>query len=79
MQINNNIDYMVSAQMQVNEMAQNLANVANVTGDPVHQEVTQDFINSIVGQIPQVIAYQANAQGIITEQKVTDSLLNIKA
>lgn len=76
---NNNLSGMVAAQMQVNEMASNLAEVANITGDPQTQEVTQDFINSIVGQIPQVIAYQANAQGVVTQQEVTDTLLNIKA
>ena len=76
---NNNLSSMVAAQMQVNEMASNLAEVANITGDPQKQEVTQDFINSIVGQIPQVIAYQANAQGVVTQQEVTDTLLNIKA
>lgn len=76
---NNNLNGMVAAQMQVNEMASNLAEVANITGDAQTQEVTQDFINSIVGQIPQVIAYEANAQGIITQQAVTDTLLNIKA
>jgi len=76
---NNSLSGMVAAQMQVNEMAQNLAEVANVTGDPATQEVTQEFIDSIVGQIPEVISYQANAQGIVTQQEVTDTLLNIKA
>lgn len=76
---NNNLNAMVASQMQVNEMASNLADVANIVGDPVNQEVTQDLIDSIVGQIPEVIAYEANAQGIVTEQAVADTLLNIKA
>lgn len=76
---NNNLTAMVAAQMQVNEMASNLADVANVVGDPQNQEVTQELIDSIVGQIPEVIAYEANAQGIITQQAVADTLLNIKA
>jgi len=76
---NNNLNGMIAAQMQVNEMASNLAEVANVVGDPAFQEVTADLIDSIVGQIPEVISYQANAQGIITQQAVTDTLLNIKA
>ena len=33
----------------------------------------------IVGQIPEVISYQANAQGIQTQNAVSDILLNIKA
>lgn len=76
---NNNLGSMVAAQMQVNEMASNLADVANVVGDPQNQEVTQDLIDNIVGQIPQVISYEANAQGIKTQQAVSDVLLNLKA
>lgn len=76
---NNNLNAMVASQVQVNEMATNLANVANIVGDPALQEVSQELIDSIVGQIPEVIAYQANAQGIITQQAVSDTLLNIKA
>ena len=43
------------------------------------QEVTADLIDSIVGQIPEVIAYSANAQSIQTQNAVSDMLLNIKA
>lgn len=76
---NNNLNGMLAAQLQVNQAAENIANVANVVGDPALQEVSADLIDSIVGQIPQVIAYEANAQGIVTQQAVTDTLLNIKA
>ena len=76
---NNSLNGMLAAQAQVTQTASNLAQVANITGDPATQEVTADFINSIVNQIPQVIAYEANAQGFITQQQVTDSLLDIKA
>ncbi|MGM0518258.1 MAG: hypothetical protein ACQERD_01295 [Campylobacterota bacterium] len=83
MQINNKMDNnlyaMVSAEAQVGNMASNIANVANTVGDPKNQEVTQELIDSIVGQIPEVVSYEANAQGIVTQQEVTDSLLNIKA
>ncbi len=83
MQINNtmgnNLQGMVKAEMQIGNMASNIANVANTVGDPANQEVTQELIDSIVGQIPEVVSYQANAQGIVTQQQVTDSLLDIKA
>lgn len=76
---NNNLTAMVAAQVQVNENAANIADVANIVGDPQNQEVTQDLIDSIVGQIPEVISYEANAQGIKTQQAVSDVLLNLKA
>ena len=70
---------MLSSQMQIADNASKIANVANVVGDPALQEVSQDLIDAITGQIPEVIAYQANAQGIQTQDAVSDILLNIKA
>ena len=52
----NSLNGMLAAQAQVTQTASNLAQVANITGDPATQEVTADFINSIVNQIPQVIS-----------------------
>ena len=66
-------------QLQVNQMATNLAQVSNTVADPQLQEVTADLIDSIVGQIPEVISYEANAQSIKTQNAVSDMLLNIKA
>ena len=79
MTIDNNLNAMISSELQINQMASNVAQVANVVGDPQLQEVTADLIDSIVGQIPEVISYQANAQGIQTQNAVSDMLLNIKA
>lgn len=79
MRIDNNLGAMLSSQLQVNEMASNLAEVAAVTGDPQFQEVTADLIDSIVGQIPEIIAYTANAKGIETQSATMDALLNIRA
>ena len=79
MTINNNLNSMISSELQVNQMATNLAQVSNTVADPQLQEVTADLIDSIVGQIPEVISYQANAQGIQTQNAVSDILLNIKA
>ncbi len=79
MMVNNNINSMMASELQLNQMASNIAQVANTVEDPQFQEVTADLIGSIVGQIPEVISYQANAQGIQTQNAVSDILLNIKA
>lgn len=77
--IDNNLNAMIASELQVSQMASNVAQVANTVGDPQIQEVTSDLIDSIVGQIPEVISYQANAQSIETQNAVSDMLLNIKA
>ena len=79
MTINNNLNAMNSSELQINQMASNLAQVSNTVADPQFQEVSADLIDSIVGQIPEVISYQANAQSIETQNAVSDMLLNIKA
>lgn len=79
MTIDNNLSSMLAIQMQVNQMAQNVAQVSNMVGDPELQAVSADIVDSLVQQTPQVIAYQANAQGISTQQQVLDTLLSIKA
>lgn len=79
MTIDNNLNAMIASELQVSQMASNVAQVANTVGDPQIQEVTADLIDSIVGQIPEVISYQANAQNIETQNAVSDMLLNIKA
>jgi len=79
MRIDNNLNGMLAAQMQVNETAQTLSTIAQTVGDPQNMEVTADIIDAIAGQIPQVIAYEASAKGIEMQQAVADTLLNLKA
>ena len=79
MQITNNMDAMVASQAQIADNVNKIAQVANTVGDPGLQEVSQNLIDAIVGQIPEVIAYEANALGIKTQDAVLDTLLNIKA
>lgn len=79
MTVNNNLNAMLATQLQVTDTANKLADIANVVGDPENMEVTSDLIDSIVGQIPQIASYQANAKGIETQQEVSDMLLNIRA
>lgn len=79
MTIDNNLNAMLSSELQVAQLATNLTQISNVVADPQLQEVTSDLIDSIVGQIPEVISYEANAQSIKTQNAVSDMLLNIKA
>ena len=79
MRIDNNINAMTSSAVQMNEVATNLANISNEISDPEHQEVTQDLIDTIAAQTPEVISYEANAEGIKTQNAVADVLLNLKA
>lgn len=79
MTINNNLNAMLASELQVGQLATNLAQVSNIVADPQLQEVTADLIDSIVGQIPEVISYEANAQSIKTQNAVSDMILNIKA
>ena len=79
MTINNNLNSMNSSELQLNQMASNIAQISDTIADPQFQEVSADLINSIVGQIPEVISYQVNAQSIETQNAVSDMLLNIKA
>ena len=79
MTINNNLNSMLSSELQISNMASNIAEIANTVGDPQFQEVTADLIDSIIGQIPEVISYSANAKSIETQNAVSDMLLNIKA
>ncbi len=74
-----NLNVMMAAQMQVLNMTQNLAQVANGIGDPEFQEAAGDIIDSMVEQIPEIISYQANAKGIEAQSAMLDTLLNIKA
>ncbi|XPV70091.1 MAG: hypothetical protein ACNI25_05835 [Halarcobacter sp.] len=82
MTIDNNINSMIASEMKINGMASNVAQIGSqsqITNKNENPEVTKDLIDSIVGQIPEVISYQANAKGIETQQEVSDMLLNIKA
>jgi len=79
MQVNNNLNAMNNLELKLNGLAQNIASVADVSGDTKNQEVTDDLINSIVEQIPTVIAYEANANAIKTQNAVHDVLLDLKA
>lgn len=79
MTIDNNLQAMLSSQLQISEMVSNISGVADAIGDPEMQEVTSDLIDSIIGQMPEVISYMVNAKSIETQNATSDMLLNIKA
>ena len=88
MTIDNNLNSMMTSELKINDMATNIAKISvtnpnldtNIQNqNPQNQEVSADLIDSIVGQIPEVISYSANAKSIETQNAVSDSLLNIKA
>ncbi len=79
MQINNNLNAMSALQLKLNESAQNIAAVTNVTDALEAPESIPDLTESIVEQIPTVISYEANATAIKTQNAVEDALLDIKA
>lgn len=79
MKIDNNLNAMISGEFQMNQMMSNIAQVSNVHSNTQTQEVSQELIDSIVGQIPQVVSYEANANSIKTQNEVSDMLLNLKA
>jgi len=79
MNIDTNLNSMVSSELKINQLASNLSTVAASVGDPQFQQSTEDFTNSIVDQIPEIIAYTANAKGIEVQNAAMQSLLDIKA
>lgn len=79
MRIDNNLGAMVGAGLQLQESAANIADIANMTGDPAFQEVTSDLVSEIAGQIPEIIAYSANAKSIELQSATLERLLDIKA
>lgn len=76
---NNNLNSMLTSELKVNQMASNLSTISENLGDTQFQEFTADFTDSIVGQIPEIIAYSANAKGIEVQNAAIQSLLDIKA
>ncbi len=64
MRIDNNLNAMLGASLQIQEQASNIAQVANTTADPQFQDAAKDITSAMVEQIPEIIAYSANAKSI---------------
>jgi hypothetical protein len=79
MRIDNNLNGMLSAGLQLQQNASNIAEIAAVVGDPELGEVSADLLEEIAGQIPEIISYSANAKSIEVQSAVMDRLLDIKA
>lgn len=82
----NNLAAMITSQNNIANSTKDMNNaiiegvnaLQNVSA-PNGTNLSTDFLNSYVAQIPEVIAYEANAQGIKTKDAVLDTLLDIKA
>lgn len=64
MRIDNNLNAMLGASLQIQEQASNIAQVANTTADPQFQDAAKDITSAMVEQIPEIIAYSANAKSL---------------
>ncbi|AYJ80117.1 hypothetical protein AN286_08050 [Aliarcobacter cryaerophilus ATCC 43158] len=79
MRIDNNLNAMLGASLQIQEQASNIAQVANTTADPEFQDASRDITSAMVEQIPEIIAYSANAKSIEIQAVAMERLLDLKA
>jgi len=79
MRIDNNLGAMLAAGMQIQEGAANIAQVSNAVADPQFQEAASEIASELVEQIPEIIAYSANAKSIEVQAVAMEKLLDIKA
>lgn len=79
MRIDNNLNAMLGASLQIQEQASNIAQVANTTADPQFKDAAKDITSAMVEQIPEIIAYSANAKSIEIQAVAMERLLDLKA
>ena len=79
MRIDNNLNAMLGASLQIQEQASNIAQVASTTADPQFQDAAKDITSAMVEQIPEIIAYSANAKSIEIQAVAMERLLDLKA
>ena len=79
MRIDNNLGAMTSSALQLQQSASNISEIASAVTDLALQEVSADLISEVAGQIPEIIAYSANAKSIEVQSAVMDRLLDLKA
>ena len=79
MRIDNNLNAMLGAGLQIQEQASNIAQVANTTADPQFQDAAKDITSAMVEQIPEIIAYSANAKSIEIQAAAMVRILDLKA
>ena len=79
MRIDNNLNAMLGASLQIQEQASNIAQVTNTTADPQFQDAAKDITSAMVEQIPEIIAYSANAKSIEIQAVAMERLLDLKA
>lgn len=79
MRIDNNLSAMLGASLQIQDSVANIAEVSKTVEDSQFSEFADDFAQEIVEQIPQIIAYSANAKSIEVQEVAMGTLLDIRA
>ncbi|AXK48862.1 hypothetical protein CRU87_02120 [Aliarcobacter trophiarum LMG 25534] len=79
MRIDNNLGAMIGSALQIQESASNIAKVANTLGDGEFQEYAGDIASELVAQIPEIVAYNAQAKSIEVQSIAMERLLDLKA
>ena len=79
MRIDNNLNAMLGAGLQIQEQASNIAQVANTTADPEFQDATTEMNSAMDEQIPEIIANSANSKSIEIQAVAMERLLDLKA
>jgi hypothetical protein len=76
---NLNTNAMLQNLQQINASTEAITKLSLSDNITKNSTVTDSLIENIVGQIPNEIAYKANAKTIEVQNAVADSLINIKA
>lgn len=79
MRIDNNLGAMLASSLQIQDNVSNIAKVASAVSDPEFIEASRDFSSAMLEQIPEIIAYSANAKSIEVQEVFMQRLLDIKA
>lgn len=80
MRIDNlNTNAMIQNLQQINASTEAITKLSLADNITDNTTVTDNLIESIAGQIPNEIAYKANAKTIEIQNAVADSLINLKA
>lgn len=82
MQINNNINSMMQLEKNLDKSANAIASMTNIENATEKQKASNADVNLVTEMVKQIeipIAYTANAEVILTQNSVNQTLLDIKA
>lgn len=82
MQINNNINSMMQLEKNLDKSANAIASMTNIENATEKQKASNADVNLVTEMVKQIeipIAYTANAEVVLTQNSVNQTLLDIKA